>query len=104
MFYFHDLQLWERATGGSSKKKKPFLDLTASRVVRGPESYYTMWNSMGATSSSISGTSMDDPDGQVIEVAYRVAEIAKVRFVDASCCMPHPVARALALFSFAEEY
>jgi len=68
MFYFHDMQLWEKKKmGGEGSPSTVFTNLsfTGNRIVR---------NSLGSTLSS----SLDDADSQVMEVASRVIDVAKV--------------------------
>lgn len=88
MFYFHDLQLWERGSGPPSRKPFTRLSATYTNSASSKDAASALsswaaaaWSSLGASpSSSVLGTSamMDDPDAQVIEVANRVCSLARV--------------------------
>ncbi len=69
MFYFHDMQLWEKrnvASRFSQATSTVFTNLSIS-------GNRNVVNSLGSTLSS-----EDDVDSQVVEVASRVVDLAKV--------------------------
>ena len=67
MFYFHDLQLWER----KKKVSKQSTGIPTNLVARLNDRVAS--NSLGSTLSGV-----DDPNSQVIEIASRVTELAQV--------------------------